>query len=81
MRETNLCRHPRRTYSGIWSSGAKNCSTRFFGAPRIRQSQEFLQAADEVLAEMSKLISLPILSPLKKASAPGKKFEPTSCRK
>src|ERR1700676_1732129 len=35
--------------------------------PASAQSQEFLQAADEVLAEMSKLISLPILSPLKKS--------------
>ncbi len=35
--------------------------------PESAQSQEFLQAADEVLAEMSKLISLPILSPLKKS--------------
>jgi hypothetical protein len=35
--------------------------------PTSAQSQEFLQAADEVLAEMSKLISLPILSPLKKS--------------
>jgi hypothetical protein len=31
------------------------------------QKQEFLQAADEVMAEMSKLVSLPILSPLKKS--------------
>ena len=35
--------------------------------PASAQNQEFLQAADEVLAEMSKLISLPILSPLKKS--------------
>lgn len=35
--------------------------------PVSAQSEEFLQAADEVLAEMSKLISLPILSPLKKS--------------
>src|ERR1700722_13723946 len=35
--------------------------------PATAQSAEFLQAADEVLAEMSKLISLPILSPLKKS--------------
>src|SRR5580693_10202947 len=35
--------------------------------PASAQSQEFLQAADEVLAQMSKLISLPILSPLKKS--------------
>jgi hypothetical protein len=35
--------------------------------PASEQSQEFLQAADEVLAQMSKLISLPILSPLKKS--------------
>jgi hypothetical protein len=35
--------------------------------PASEQSQEFLQAADEVLGEMSKLISLPILSPLKKS--------------
>jgi hypothetical protein len=35
--------------------------------PASAQSREFLQAADEVLAEMSKLISLPILSPLKKS--------------
>src|SRR6201998_1223246 len=35
--------------------------------PASAQTQEFLQAADEVLAEMSKLISLPILSPLKKS--------------
>ena len=35
--------------------------------PTSAQSAEFLQAADEVLAEMSKLISLPILSPLKKS--------------
>jgi len=35
--------------------------------PASGQSKEFLQAADEVLAEMSKLISLPILSPLKKS--------------
>ena len=35
--------------------------------PASAQSAEFLQAADESLAEMSKLISLPILSPLKKS--------------
>ena len=35
--------------------------------PVSPQDEEFLQAADEVLAEMSKLISLPILSPLKKS--------------
>ena len=35
--------------------------------PTTAQSAEFLQATDEVLAEMSKLISLPILSPLKKS--------------
>jgi hypothetical protein len=35
--------------------------------PASAQSREFLQAADEVLAEMSKLVSLPILSPLKKS--------------
>jgi hypothetical protein len=35
--------------------------------PASAQNEEFLQAADEVLAEMSKLISLPILSPLKKS--------------
>ncbi len=35
--------------------------------PASAQSQEFLQAADEVLADMSKLVSLPILSPLKKS--------------
>jgi hypothetical protein len=35
--------------------------------PASVQKQEFLQAADEVMAEMSKLVSLPILSPLKKS--------------
>lgn len=35
--------------------------------PASAQSAEFLQAADEVMAQMSKLISLPILSPLKKS--------------
>ncbi|HWF13540.1 MAG TPA: hypothetical protein VG272_07375 [Candidatus Acidoferrales bacterium] len=35
--------------------------------PASAQRQEFLQAADEVMAEMSKLVSLPILSPLKKS--------------
>jgi hypothetical protein len=35
--------------------------------PASAQSVEFTQAADEVLAEMSKVISLPILSPLKKS--------------
>ena len=35
--------------------------------PTGQQSAEFLQAADEVLVEMSKLLSLPILSPLKKS--------------
>lgn len=35
--------------------------------PASPQNQEFLQAADEVLAEMSKLIALPILAPLKKS--------------
>jgi hypothetical protein len=35
--------------------------------PASAQNEEFLQAADEVLAQMSKLISLPILSPLKKS--------------
>jgi hypothetical protein len=35
--------------------------------PASTQSAEFSQAADEVLAEMSKLISLPIVSPLKKS--------------
>jgi hypothetical protein len=35
--------------------------------PATEQSTEFLQTADEVLVEMSKLLSLPILSPLKKS--------------
>ncbi len=35
--------------------------------PANAQSAEFLQAADEMLAEMSKLVSLPILHPLKKS--------------
>jgi len=35
--------------------------------PTTAQSAEFLQAADEVLAELSKLVSLPILHPLKKS--------------
>jgi hypothetical protein len=35
--------------------------------PTTQQSTEFLQTADEVLLEMSKLLSLPILSPLKKS--------------
>jgi hypothetical protein len=35
--------------------------------PASAQTQEFLQAADEVMAKMSKIISLPILSPLKKS--------------
>lgn len=35
--------------------------------PASAQTQEFLQAADEVMAQMSKIISLPILSPLKKS--------------
>ncbi len=35
--------------------------------PESAQSVEFLHAADEVLLEMSKLLSLPILSPLKKS--------------
>jgi hypothetical protein len=35
--------------------------------PEAKPSAEFLQAADEVLLEMSKLLSLPILSPLKKS--------------
>jgi hypothetical protein len=36
-------------------------------SPTNEQSTEFLHTADEVLAEMSKLLSLPILSPLKKS--------------
>ena len=36
-------------------------------APVEEQSAEFLKATDEVLAEMSKLLSLPILTPLKKS--------------
>jgi len=35
--------------------------------PATEQSTEFLHTADEVLVEMSKLLSLPILSPLKKS--------------
>lgn len=35
--------------------------------PTTPQSAAFLQAADQVLAQMSKLLSLPILSPLKKS--------------
>jgi len=35
--------------------------------PEEEPSAEFLQAADEVFVEMSKLLSLPILSPLKKS--------------
>ena len=35
--------------------------------PTAEQSTEFLHSADEVLVEMSKLLSLPILSPLKKS--------------
>jgi hypothetical protein len=35
--------------------------------PANEQSADFLKAADEVLVEMSKLLSLPILSPLKKS--------------
>ena len=35
--------------------------------PASAQNEDFLKAADEVLAEMSKLISLPVLKPLKKS--------------
>src|ERR1700752_1053893 len=35
--------------------------------PASGQTQEFLHAADEVLVQMSKMLSLPILSPLKKS--------------
>jgi hypothetical protein len=35
--------------------------------PASAQSEEFLHAADEVLAQMSKLVALPVLSPLKKS--------------
>src|SRR5579871_6721791 len=35
--------------------------------PPSADSSEFLKAADEVLAEMSKVLSLPVLQPLKKS--------------
>jgi len=35
--------------------------------PSVTPNAEFLQAADEVLAEMSKILSLPIKEPLKKS--------------
>ena len=38
-----------------------------FTPPADQPSAEFLKAADQVLAEMSQLLSLPILSPLKKS--------------
>src|SRR5580704_72063 len=36
-------------------------------APAAAADAEFLQAADEVLADMSKLLSLPVVEPLKKS--------------
>jgi hypothetical protein len=36
-------------------------------APAAAANAEFLQAADEVLADMSKLLSLPVIEPLKKS--------------
>jgi hypothetical protein len=51
-----------------WGAAAQKAgSTASLPPPASAQSREFLQAADEVLAEMSKLVSLPILSPLKKS--------------
>ena len=48
-------------------SGQKAAPPASLPPPASAQSQEFLKAADEVMAEMSKLVSLPILSPLKKS--------------
>lgn len=50
--------------SGAAQQGAPPAS---LPPPATQQSAEFMQAADEVLADMSKLLSLPILSPLKKS--------------
>jgi hypothetical protein len=50
------------------AAGAQQASPPAKIAPPSKvQSPEFLKAADEVLADMSKLLSLPILSPLKKS--------------
>jgi len=49
------------------ASAQKVATPALLPPPAAAQSQEFLQAADEVLAQMSKLVSLPILSPLKKS--------------
>ncbi len=49
------------------ASAQKVATPALLPPPASVQSQEFLQAADEVLAQMSKLVSLPILSPLKKS--------------
>jgi hypothetical protein len=53
----------------VLGAGAQHAAPPAAAAPPpiSAPSAEFLQAADEVMAEMSKLISLPILSPLKKS--------------
>ena len=54
-------------FLALGTPAQKGAATDTLPPPAAAQSQEFMQAADEVLAEMSKLISLPILSPLKKS--------------
>jgi hypothetical protein len=51
--------------TSVWAQKSAHPSA--LPPPVGEQSAEFLKAADEVLADMSKLLSLPILSPLKKS--------------
>jgi hypothetical protein len=53
--------------AALGAAAQKSAPAPVLPPPTSAQSREFLQAADEVLSEMSKLVSLPILSPLKKS--------------
>ncbi len=64
-----------RTFAGLailffavlGTAGQQSAPPATVPPPSSPQSAEFLKSADEVLAEMSELLSLPILSPLKKS--------------
>lgn len=54
-------------FAAAWAMAQQAAPSIALPAPSSVQTAEFLQAADEVLAQMSKLVALPILSPLKKS--------------
>lgn len=68
-------------FAALALAAQKSAPSASLPPPTTVQSAEFLQAADEVLAEMSKLVSLPIISPLKKSMRSREEIEAYLIRK